>query len=310
MRACFSREGLPEVQARFGSLHFHQLKEIPMNTTIDSPRRRPKTAIDNRMRVSLSATLLFLASAALCDAHSVLVTAQNVWNNDVIYTAEMNTVANTGCEKQIVGAPQIIEVPDPTTGLLDTYEFLFWDINAVPYTATQVNFQPICGVPNTAVAVYLPLGPGCPPTPVPGCPPTTDTVLAYSLNDHKVIPPTPIASATGGWTPGATVVTPPTTINALPQIYGFGNFKDWLEIGGTKLDSSPSLSLSGAGEIVLALYGIPDPDPCAPLRAEYETQIESCIGDGLTPKACTALAKPLAVTVEKCEANNGELDEL
>ena len=281
-----------------------------MKTTIDNLPAGSKTALLRRMPVSLAAALLFMASSALSQAHSVLVTAQNIWNNDVLYTAEMNTVADSGCDKQIVGAAQIIEVADPKTGLLNSYEFLFWDINAAPFITTQVNFQPICGVPNTAVAVYLPLGPGCPPTPVAGCPPTTDTVLAYSLNDSKIISTTPIAAATAGWTPGSTIVTPPTTINALPQITGYGNFKDWLAIGGSTLDSSSSLTITEAGEIVLALYGIPDPDPCAPLRIEYEAQIESCVGDGLSPKACAVLAKGLSSKVEACETKNGEQKEL
>jgi hypothetical protein len=255
-----------------------------MKTTIDNLGAGPKTALLRRMPVSLAAALLLMASTALCQAHSVLVTAQNIWSNDVIYTAEMNTVADSGCEKQVVGTAQIIEVTDPKTGLLNSYEFLFWDINAAPYTTTQVNFQPICGVPNTAVAEYLPLGPGCSPTPVAGCPPTTDTVLAYSLNDSKII--------------------------STPQITGYGNFKDWLAIGGSTLDTSSSLSITGVGEILLALYGIPDPDPCASLRIEYEAQIESCVGDGLSPKACATLAKALSATVEACETKNGEEKEL
>jgi hypothetical protein len=273
-----------------------------MKTTIDNLLASPKTAMLHRTRVSLMAALFLMASTTLCEAHSVLVTAQNLWSNDVIYTVEMNTVADSGCAKQIVGAAPIIQVKDPTTGLPVTYEFLFWDINATPYTTQQVNFQPICGVSNSAVAVYWPTG-GC-----AGCPPpTTDSVLAYSLNDAKIIPTTPIGSATGGWTPGSTVVTPPTTINALPQIIGYGNFKDWDVLGpGSTLSSSSSLSLTGAGDVVLAFYGIPDPDPCAPLRNEYAEEFESCIGDGVSVKACETLTHGLAVKVQTCEATNGE----
>jgi hypothetical protein len=277
-----------------------------MKTIIGNLPAGPKTAMPHRMRSWLAAALLLMASTALCEAHSVLVTAQNLWSNEVIYTVEMNTVADSGCEKQIVGAAPIIQVKDPSTGSLVTYEFLFWDINAKPYTSQEVNFQPMCGVPNTAIAVYWPTG-GC-----AGCPPpTTDSVLAYSLNDAKIIPTTPIGSATGGWTPGSTVVTPPTTITALPQIIGYGNFKDWDVLGlGSTLSSSSSLSVTEAGEVVLAFYGIPDPDPCASLRNEYAVEFESCVGDGVSVKACQALVHGLALQVEKCEATNGEKQEL
>jgi hypothetical protein len=59
-------------------------------------------------------------------------------------------------------------------------------------------------------------------------PATTDSVIAYSLNDYMVIAgSTPIASASSGWTAGSTSVTPPATIEALPKLPPYGEFKGW-----------------------------------------------------------------------------------
>jgi hypothetical protein len=261
-----------------------------MKTTINClMSRSPVTRFRN---ASLAAALLLLAGAGLCQASSnVTVTAQNLGNSQVIYTLETNPIASSGCGEQSVTAPSEIATVSES-GVITSYGFLFWDINAQLYTNPTVKFQPVCGAANSAVAVYWPLG-GC-----AGCPPaTTDSVIAYSLNEYKVIAGvTPIASASSGWTAGSTTVTPPSTIEALPKLPPYGEFKAWDALFHAPTTSS-SLTLTEPGEVVVGFYGYPDPDPCQPLRNE----LQACLSDGLG-KACV----PIGHSLQICENTYGE----
>ena len=267
----------------------------------------PRTSGLRRTYCSMAASLLFLGGAGICDAHSVTVTYQNIWTNAAIITPDVDPVAEADCTQQTVEAAQefsVIKVIDGVTQT-STYGFLFWDINGVPYTTQQVKFDPICGTHNSAVALYIPLGGGGP------CgEPCPDNVLAFSLNEAKLIPDTtPIASASGGWTAGSTEVIPPSTIVAQPEIIappptiGYGKFKGWEVLApgtGDPISTGTSLSLTAGGEIILGLYGYPDPDPCQPIRAEFN----SCMaGDGPGgPLSCAALGNSL----KRCMASFGE----
>ncbi len=250
-------------------------------------------------KASLAAALLLLGSAGLCQASSVVnVTAQNLWNSKVIYTLETNPIPSSGCGAQTVTAPSAIE--QTTEEGTVVYGFLFWDVNAELHTNPKVKFQPVCGEANSAVAVYWPTG-GC-----AGCPPpTVDSVVAYSLNDAKIIPGTPIASASSGWTAGSSSVTPPATIEALSEMPPYGKFKAW-DVLGKPYDTSSSLSLTAPGDVVVAFYGFPDPDPCQTLRNEAASAGEYCAGDGLSAKACTAYIKFVEGELTACEKTYGE----
>jgi hypothetical protein len=252
-----------------------------MKTTITRFRSR---------KASLAAALLLLGGAGLCQASSnVTVTAQNLWNTQVIYTLETNPVESSGCGEQSVTAPSEIATVSES-GAITNYEFLFWDVNAQLHTNPTVKFQPVCGASNSAVAVYWPLGGG-------GKPPTTDSVIAYSLNDYKMITGvTPIASASSGWTAGSTLVTPPSTIEALPKLPPYGEFKAWEVLPLSPYTTNSSLTLTAPGEIVVGFYGYPDPDPCQPLRNE----LQECLSEG--GLKCEAIGHELQI----CENTYGE----
>jgi hypothetical protein len=250
-------------------------------------------------KTSLAAALLLFGSAGLCQASSVVnVTAQNLWNSQVIYTLETNPIPSSGCGAQTVTAPSAIE--QTTEQGTVVYGFLFWDVNAQLHTNPKVKFQPVCGEANSAIAVYWPTG-GC-----AGCPPPTiDSVVAYSLNDAKIIPATPIASASSGWTAGSSSVTPPATIEALSEMPPYGKFKAW-DVLGKPYDTSSSLLLTVPGEVVVAFYGFPDPDPCQSLRNEAASAGEYCAGDGLSAKACSAYIKYIEGELTACLKAYGE----
>ena len=132
--------------------------------------------------------------------------------------------------------------------------------------------------------------------------------MAYSLNDAKIITGvTPIASASSGWTAGSNSVTPPATIEALAELPPYGKFKGW-DVLGTPYTLASSLPLSAPGEVVIGFYGFPDPDPCQSLRNEVANAGDSCVGDGLSPKACEAYLKYLNEELTACEKSYGELN--
>jgi hypothetical protein len=248
---------------------------------------------------SLTAAVLLVAGAGVCEAHEVHVSAHNIFNGNELYVAEVNPVDSSGCGVQTVGAPQEFTIlSGPNAG---TYELVFWNINATAYTGASVTFQPVCGAYNSAVALYIQLG-GC--SPGESCPPpTTDTTYAYSLNDNKIIAGvTPIASATSGWTPGSNVVTTPSTIEALSELPPYGKFKGW-DIFGDPLSKSSTLTLTTPGNYVFAFYGFPDPDPCRPIRNEIQNFF---CDPGIKPAACSAELKLLNLQLQTCEVTYGE----
>ena len=244
-----------------------------------------------------TAGVLLTGAIGICEAKSVVVSAQTFPGGTVLYTPEINPVDATSCGKQTVAAaPEII-----VKGV--TYQFLFWNINAKAYATASVTFQPVCGSANSASAWYWPI---CTATvDCPGPAPTTDSVVAFSLNDNKVISgTTPIESAMGGdWKPGSTVVTPPAKIEALADIGGYGLFTSWEVLPKPVLTTSRDLTLEIPGEVAVAFYGFPDPDPCQPIRNE----IAGGCSDAPSATACSALLKELHAQLTTCEKAYGEL---
>jgi hypothetical protein len=273
-----------------------QYQETAM-TTIEN-LNVTKGALATRLFRTLTVATLLAAVAGVGEAHEVHVDARNIFNGKELYVAEINPIASTGCGEQTVGAPTEFTITSgPNAG---TYEFLFWNINAKPYADSSVTFQPMCGDYNSAVALYIQLS-GCSPT--ESCPPpTTDTTYAYSLNENTIIAgETPIKSATSGWTPGSTVVTTPSTIEAEPELPPYGKFKGWDILLGA-FSTSSSLTLTVPGNYVFALYGIPDPDPCQGIKNE----VAAFTCDGLSPSACVAERKYLSGLLNSCETTYGE----
>jgi hypothetical protein len=108
----------------------------------------------------------------------------------------------------------------------NTYEFMFWNVDATPYATEEVNFETLCTSASTATAWFVEKGSGSGPSQI-------DT-WAFSLNQNGVIPnQTPIQSVTNGtWAGGSSTVvfttgTLPGTITAMPKIPPYGRFTDW-----------------------------------------------------------------------------------
>jgi hypothetical protein len=256
------------------------------------------TAVFERSVLLLPAAILLLgASSAICEAGSNNLTVNSLSfpNGQVLPEGIENVVVpEGGCGVATVTADQSFV---SSTGV--TYEFLFWNIDATPYTTAEVNFETLCSSASTATAWFLATGPG-------SGPPQVDT-WAFSLNDNGVIPnTTPIQSVTNGkWSGSSSTVvyttgTEPVTITAIPKIVGYGRFTGWEEISvpPSPLATGSTLTVPADGSAwAIAFYGIPVPNPCATLQLE----LQSCLSD-LPGKACIPIGKAL----QTCQAYYGE----
>jgi hypothetical protein len=185
-----------------------------------------------------------------------------------------------------------------------TYEFLFWDLNGSRNIHRDVDFTPPSDPTALATAWYLPTGGGpCPKGQV--C--DGVTTWAFSLNDDKVIPNTPIASVTpkGAWT-GAPSTSVNTNLGAVviaaqPLIPGFGKFKSWLELPNTAVKGN-DLDVGAKGSAAaVAFYGFPEPDPCQSLR----NQVAIC--DTQNGTGCGPLWREQIRALQACEQKYGEI---
>jgi hypothetical protein len=256
------------------------------------------TAVVERSLSLFAATaLVIVASAAICEAQT---------NNLTVNSLSFPTgqVLTEGIENVVVpeggcGVATVTAVPSFVNSEGVKYDFVFWNIDATPYTTTEVNFETLCSSPSTATAWFLATGPG-------SGPPQVDT-WAFSLNHNAVIANTsPIQSvANGTWSGGSSTVvyttgTAPVTITAIPKISGYGRFTAWEEIA---LPPSPLATGSAftvaadSSAWAIGFYGIPVPDPCETLRLE----LQSCLAD-LSGKACLPIGKALST----CESYYGE----
>jgi hypothetical protein len=254
-------------------------------------------------RLLVTAILLFVTGAGLCEAATNYVMANAV---SFPTGAVLENIAKFPAGPSECGAVTLTASPEITLGTV-TYEFLFWNIDATAYTAQTVKFNPLCGSASSATAWYLPLSGGpCPAGEI------CDGVAtwAFSLNKNEVIPgATPIATVTpaADWAgPPATSVSTtgssPVTITAVAEIGGFGFFKRWQELPGSKV--SGNAFTVGANSFVeaVAFFGFPDPDPCQ----VYRNELAGGCSD-IAPSACSALVKSWSAQLKACETEYGEL---
>jgi hypothetical protein len=136
------------------------------------------------------------------------------------------------------------------------------------------------------------------------------TTVAFSADRDEVIADTPIASVTpsDAWAgPPSTIVSTtksadPIVITARALIDGCGEFASWLTFGGNASGRTLTV-LAQASALAIVSYGIPQPDPCADLRATR---------DGLNPgdfMSREAFERALAAANKRlhgCERRHGE----
>jgi hypothetical protein len=218
-----------------------------------------------------------------------------------------NTLAGSiavgrGASMTLDAPPQIIAL---NPGKPDTkYDFLFWHANRILVGTSVVTFTAPSDDSNFfATAWYVAEGGG------DGGPPSVSTV-AFSNDRDEVIAETPIASVTptDAWAgPPSTIVSTttsadPVVITARALIDGFGEFASWLTFGGNVSGGALTV-LAQASALAIASYGIPQPDPCAALRATR---------DGLNPgdfPSQGAFERALAAAnrrLHECERQHGE----
>jgi hypothetical protein len=186
-----------------------------------------------------------------------------------------------------------------------TYNFLFWDANASISTDPAVTFTaPSDNSTFAADAWYVLEGGGGGGTGV--------VTWAFSQNQHKTLPDTPIASVNirGAWSgpPSTSVSTTksssPVEITALRKISGYGLFTSWLQLGGGTVQGDVlTVPANGACEAI-AFFGIPVPDPCQGLRDEMNDFNES---DFPSPAAAKAAFLRLEEQLRACEQEYGEM---
>jgi hypothetical protein len=247
------------------------------------------------LSVSALVFLVFAASAAVCDAQTNNLTVNAVtFNTGAVLSEGISSVVvpEGGCGVATVTADSTF-----VDAYGNVYDFMFWNIDATPYSTEEVSFQTLCTSASTATAWFLELGTGGGPAAI--------STWAFSLNHNSVIAnTTPIQSVTNGtWAGGSSTVvdttgTAPITITALPKIAGYGRFMDWQLVPDGPLESGSTLNFKpGSSAWEIAFYGIPVPDPCETLRLE----LQSCLED-LSGKACLPIGKAL----EFCESTYGE----
>jgi len=207
------------------------------------------------------------------------------------------------------GAPTTLDAPAQIVvlnpGKPDTkYDFLFWHTNRILVGTETVTFTaPVDDSSFFATAWYVVEGPGNGGKPVV-------TTIAFSTDTDEVIAGTPIASVTpsGAWGgPPSTIVstttsTDPVVITAKVLIDGFGEFESWLTFRGNVSGGTLTVPAQES-TLAIASYGIPQPDPCAGLRATR---------DGLNPgdfPSQAAFQRALAAAnrlLHNCERQHGE----
>ena len=194
---------------------------------------------------------------------------------------------------------QVVELtkPDPTK-----YDFLFWHANRIVVGVPVVTFTaPSDDSKFFATAWYQKEGTGV------GGEPHVATV-AFSLDRDDVIADTPIAAVTpaGAWTgPPSTVVSTTAgavSITAKALIDGAGEFTAWLAFGGTALSKVLSVAAK-TSSLAIAVFGIPQPDPCAQLRLQRDN-IEP--GDFPTIEAYKRALAAAIARLHACEKQHGE----
>jgi hypothetical protein len=160
---------------------------------------------------------------------------------------------------------------------IDGYLFAFWDVNLRIYPTQYsggvadlqqtVDFTAPSGESFYATSWYLAEGGGGGGSGV--------TAWAFSLNGNDVVPNSPLSSVSPpGAQEGPNTVSTTTSdqaviITAPSKITGYGRFSQWLQISGNGTINGQSLTVpAGGASLAVAFYAIPQPDPCAAIRAE------------------------------------------
>jgi len=135
--------------------------------------------------------------------------------------------------------------------------------------------------------------------------------VAFSLNDNKVMPDSPFASVSpAGAQDSPTSVSTTTSdqaviITAPGKITGYGRFSQWLQISGNGTASGPVLTVPAGGtSLAVAFYAIPQPDPCAGIRAQLASIEPS---DFLNFAGYERAVRALEADLRTCEQEYGEL---
>jgi len=146
--------------------------------------------------------------------------------------------------------------PPATTGTV--YEFMFWDMNSTLKPRKRATFiTPASGIFH-ATAWYLATGGG----PCPGVCPTAVTTWAFSLNQYKVLPESPIESVfpATAWKSPSTSVSTATAVSINAAEYlgphsktSFTKFRSWFVFGGGKFAVVGPKVTVGAGESPYAI---------------------------------------------------------
>ncbi|HKF20346.1 MAG TPA: hypothetical protein VKE93_02190 [Candidatus Angelobacter sp.] len=258
--------------------------------------------MQHRWHVSFLALVLF-GSTALGRAATTMTLNYKAFpsNADLLYVGTFHPKGDIK-----LSAPEHFYAKDGTT-----YEFLFWDVDGTREIRRNVTFTPKDS--TTVVTAWYLLEGGGSCTSTDPCKCSGVTTYAFALNQHKVIPNTPIASVTPNkdWTgpPSTSVVTchGPVHIAALPDISGFGNFEHWQELPKRPLPGAAFNVPVDGSVLAVAFYGHPEPDPCQSLRE----QISNFICDTpATPKGCQLALTTLKLQLNACEQKNGEATTL
>lgn len=186
----------------------------------------------------------------------------------------------------------------------DTYSFFFWHANRVLDSRHVVTFNAPSDESNFFATAWYQKDSGGPP----GTPHIT--TVAFSLDKDDVIADTPIAAATppGAWPgPPSTVVSTtlgsgPVTVTARALIDGAGEFTSWLAFGGSAAGKVLTVAAQSSS-LAIAVFGIPQPDPCALLRAQRDG-IEP--GDFTTIDAYRRALAAANARLHACEKLHGE----
>jgi hypothetical protein len=158
-------------------------------------------------------------------------------------------------------APQTIN--EPSGSQPPDYVFSFWVVNSAPYEQRIPNPSPIAPDDGTVFQVtawYLEGGGSGPPT-------NAVTTWAFSLNTDQVL--------------GAPIVSrSPETVTAAAAISPYGVFDSWLTILGASTSAGRDLTVPAGECDAIALYLIPNPDPCLSIVEEIREYVRKLLLEG------------------------------
>jgi hypothetical protein len=171
------------------------------------------------------------------------------------------------------GAPHTLTAPLTIPGTPHGYCLNFWiadfDVFPVqepgdsPEPQQTINFTTPAGLAFAATAWYRPRA---------GSPPGV-LAWAFSVNQDTTLPASPFGTVLPATahkdanTVSTTASSQPAVITATKLIAGAGRFGSWLQLSGDGTVNGATLTVpAGGSSVAVALYSIPVPDPCQPIR--------------------------------------------